>query len=438
MISGIIFNIVAFVFVLGILVFVHEFGHFIMAKLNKVYVEKFSLGLGPKIVGIKKGETEYVISAIPLGGFVKLKGENPDEELSGAPDELYSKGILQRLSIFAAGPLMNIFLAVAAISVVNIIGVEVPSYLKDKPEIAGVMEKSPADEAGFKRGDLITAIGDKKIDTWEEAELQLSLTAAETQVSVLRAGEKQTLDFKPYPDPESAVSMGGILAPLDVVIQDVSGDSPASAAGLQAGDYIVAVNDQEIHTTSQFLLLISENGGNSLTMRIEREGEILEKDVKPEFNQTEERWLIGITFTETAKDYYLKSYGFFGAIKQGVNQTLNMSRAIYELIWQLLTGKASVKNLGGPILIAQFAGRAAKHGLISLISFIGFISINLGILNLLPIPILDGGHILFLIPEVFTGKPVSMKKRMIAQQIGFGILVLLIIIIFYNDIMRIT
>jgi regulator of sigma E protease len=349
-------NILSFIIVLGVLIFFHEFGHFIVARLFGVGVEKFSLGFGPRLIGKKVGITDYRISAIPLGGYVKMVGEEPDAEIEpeDIPLSFTHKHVAKRMLIVAAGPVFNILLAVFIFFGIFLIS----GTFVLKPSVGSVKQGSPAFAAGLEKGDLITAINETAINSWDEmAEIINASKGQKIKLNVRRGESSRYFS----------------LAPEQVTTKNIFGE-----------------------------------------------------DVQ--------RYIIGIT---ASGETYSKEMSLFQAFSESMVQTYRVTELMVVIIAKLITGDISTDTLGGPIMIAQMAGDSAKAGIGSLISFIALISVNLAIINLLPIPVLDGGHLLFFSIEAVKGRPVSIKVREIAQQIGLFILILLMILVFYNDISRI-
>jgi len=413
-------------------VFVHELGHFLAAKRAGVYVETFSIGMGPKLLKKKVGDTEYCISGIPLGGYVKMKGENPDEESTGAPDELQSKSIASRFSIFFAGPLMNILLALILVSLVYYIGIEEPKYLDDAPLIGWVEEESPAAKSGLLPGDVITTVGGKSVSTWEQAMLMIASTGDKPlEISFQRNNEAMSITVTPELIKSLGAGYIGIQPVMKAVVGALSPGFPAEKAGIQVGDEVIALNDTHIIHWLQMAKFVHAHPEQELTVTLLRKGETMTLKVTPK--RDGEYGFFGIS---PERDTVLKKYGLTESIEKGFKRCWELTAMTFDMLRRLFTWQASVKSIGGPIMIAQLSGEAARQGASDLISFIGVVSLSLGIFNLLPIPVLDGGHIFLLFVEFLSRKPLSMKRRELAQKIGLLILIPLIIFIFYNDITR--
>jgi regulator of sigma E protease len=440
-------TIVAAVVVLGVLIFFHELGHFLVAKRAKVGVLKFSLGFGPKLVGMKRGETEYLLSALPLGGYVKMIGEDPGDESPEAADPTRSfskKSVGARSLIILAGPLANLILPVVIFwAIFTFVG---QSYFLP---VAGSPEKeSPAAAAGLVAGDRIQAIDGKPIQRWDEIETAVRASDGRTlNLSILRDG--RSLDVRVETRVQKTRDIFGQevetwdmgLRPLvSTRIGQVLPGQAAQQAGIRGGDRVVAVNAAPVGEWDQLATVIHASPGKPLTLTIERDGQQQEIPVTPRATKQagsaggeEEIGLIGIG---PAPEAQLRRLNPASAAWAGVTKTVDLSVLVVTGFVKLIQAKISPKTIGGPILIAQMAGEVAQRGFVELLSFTALLSINLAILNLLPIPILDGGHLLFSFIEWMRGKPVSLRKREIAQQVGMVLLVALMVFAFYNDIFR--
>lgn len=422
-------TLIYFLIVIGILVFVHEFGHFIMAKRAGVRVEKFSLGFGPKLFGFKKGDTEYLISALPLGGYVKMAGENPDEEPTGDSGEFQSKTVWQRATIAVTGPLTNILLAFLVMPLVFMVG----TYSEGPAKVGYVDKGSPAERAGFMDGDIIKEIGGRSINDWTKAMTMIAVNPdTDVSVTVDRQGEKKVLVLRPAVATEFKIGTAGLIPDMPAEIGKLKPGFPAEKAGLQVNDKIIAVDGKIIYHWNQFSSLVKESKGKKLMLTIERENVRMQKAMTP----IEEggRYLIGV---EPIMRMVFKQHGFVESVSLGFNKTIEFIDLTFITLKKLVTFNLSIKTLGGPVMIAQMSGQAGAAGLSSFLSLLAMISISLGILNLLPIPVLDGGLLLFLAIEAIRKKPLSRKVMETAQSIGAALLITLIVVVSYNDIMRI-
>ena len=419
---------VYFLIVIGILVFVHEFGHFIMAKRAGVRVEKFSLGMGPKLFGYKKGDTEYIISVLPLGGYVKMAGENPDEEPTGDPGEFQSKTVWQRMKIAATGPLTNIALAFIVMPIVFMIG----TYTLGPARVGYVDKGSPAERVGFMVGDIIEKINGRNISDWEKAEMLFAVNPdTEVQVAIDRSGDKKMLTLRPQLDPEKNIGTSGLYPDFPAEVGGLMKGLPAEKAGVQLHDKIISVNGKPVHYWNQFSTAIKNSQGEKQRITIDRGGKQINVSITPVEHTGQ--YIIGI---QPFLKLVLKQYGFFESLRLGFDKTIDLIDLTFLTLKKLVTFNLSIKTLGGPVMIAQMSGKAAEAGLSTFLNFLAFVSISLGILNLLPIPVLDGGLILFMLIEAVRKKPLKRRTMEIAQSIGASVLISLIAVVSYHDIMR--
>jgi len=434
-------TIAAGIIMLGILVFIHEFGHFCVAKMSGVKVLKFSLGFGPRLFSKTWGETEYMICAVPLGGYVQMLGEGGDE--NGETDELTeeekarsyaAKSPGQRMAIIAAGPLMNLVLPFVILPVAFMIGVNLPAFLDREPCIGFVAPESAAANAGFASGDCIEAVNGISVASWDEANKKLiSLAGDGLRFKVLRGGEKVELTI---PDEESNLEFQslGLFPDQPARIGSLAPNMPAAQAGMEQNDLIISVGEHEISSWYDLKNAIQKTRGQPVPVVVERNGERLEYTVAPERGDREDDYLIGIA---PAQDVVMKRFGPFEAVAAGAERTYDLIELTVVFVQKLFSGHVSTKNIGGPITVVQIAGQAAQTDVSSILTVLAFLSIQLGILNLLPIPILDGGHLFFNLFELIFRRPLSVRTREIAQQIGLVLLIMLMVVAFYNDIVRI-
>ena len=423
-----VMTLIYFAIVIGILVFVHEFGHFIMAKRAGVRVEKFSLGMGPKIFGYKKGDTEYVLSWLPIGGYVKMAGENPDEEPTGAADEFQSKTVWQRAKIAATGPLTNIVLAFLVMPLVFMIG----TYTLGAARVGYVDKGSPADNVGFMVGDIIEKINGRSVADWTKAELLFAVNPdTDVTVAIDRNGEKKTLMLRPQLDSESHVGSSGLYPDFPPEVGSLMESLPAEKAGIKLHDKIVSVDGKPVHYWNQFSTAIKMSQGKKQEILIERDGRQMDIAVTP--IKDNGQYIIGI---KPFVRLVFKRYGFIESLSLGFSKTIESLDFTFITLKKLFSFKLSIKSMGGPVMIAKMSGQAAESGLSAFIYFLAMISISLGVLNLLPIPILDGGLLLFLAIEAIRKKPLSRTVMETSQSIGAAVLITLIAVVSFNDIMR--
>lgn len=423
----------AFLFVLGVLVFVHELGHFLLARWNGVRVLTFSLGFGPKLLKFQRGDTEYCISAIPLGGYVKMAGESPDDPRSGSSDEFMSKTKWQRFQILIAGPVMNILLALIVMTGVIYTGATVPAYDTLPAVVGKVLPDSPAERAGIRPGDVIVSVAGSEVETWEQLQFRVLPRAnRDVEIIVRRDGQRQTLNVVPEAQTKYEIGDIGIGPDVHPELTQVMGGSPAESAGLLAGDVILSANG--LDTTNHPLVdTISKSPGQPVALVVRRGDRQLDLAVTPRDEGGVGR--IGVQFspfeTRTIEPTFLQAIGM------SVDQNIQWSTMILEMLGGLLTADTSPKQLMGPLGIAEVAGGAASVSWVALFGTMAMISLNLGLLNLLPIPILDGGHIAILAIEGLARRDFSLivKERMLMA--GFAMLMALMVTVIYNDLTRV-
>jgi regulator of sigma E protease len=425
-------TLAAFVIVFGILVFVHEFGHFFMAKLVGIRVEVFSFGYGKRLIGVKKGDTDYRISLIPMGGYVKLLGEGMFEPARAvAPDDMMAKTRGQRLLVMAMGSVMNILLAVVLVAVINLVGVPSPVYLDQKPVIGWIDKDSPAAHAGLQIDDEIIRINDRAVKAWSDVEIAVgSRPDKKIRVEFLRNGRAATAELQTESVGSYSFGYAGFKAKTLTEVQMTLPGSPAEKAGLRPGDVILAVDGRPLFFY-QFIQVIERSAGKELQFSVRRGGGAVTVPVTP--RREGDVGKIGIR--QTAESV-LKKYGLGQAVDQSVRENLRNTFLVVQFLKDLFTGEASTKQLGGPLEIANLSYAALRMGWLALISWIAVISLQLGILNLFPIPVFDGGQIFVLIIESVFRRDLGPKARAIWMQIGFVIFVALIVFVILNDIVK--
>jgi len=435
-------TLASFLFVLGVLVFIHELGHFLLARWNGVRVLTFSLGFGPKLLKVQRGDTEYAISAIPLGGYVKMAGENPDDHHTGADDEFMAKSKWQRFQILIAGPVMNILLAVVLLAGILMQGADVLAYL-DRPAVVGAVQKgSPAEKGGILPGDTITRFGTADVRTWEHLDMAVAgRPNREVDVTVLREGREHHL--KVTPDLTELRTRGnarfdiGTIGALPDVYPSVASfvpGKPAESSGLKVGDTILAVDGERMVFESQARKTISsKTGDHPIEFRVRRDGTEHTIQVTP--YRDGERTVVGMYMSDEIRSYKPTP---LEAIGMSIQRNIEMSGMILGTLKDLVTGEASPKQLMGPVGIAQLSGESAQAGWIALLGLMASISLNLGLLNLMPIPVLDGGHIFIMAIETISRRDFSLQMKEKMLFVGFVLLMTLMVTVIYNDLTRIA
>lgn len=430
--------VLAGIAVLGLMVLVHEWGHFIVAKLFGVRVKVFSIGFGPRLFGRKRGHTDYRLSLIPLGGYVSMAGDNPLSEREGAPYEFLSKPRWQRALIALAGPTINILMAVLLLFVLFQYSFEQREYADKPAEVHYVLADTPASAAGVQAGDLIVRIGEAERPTWNEVEIETALNGRNTlPVTLLRDGERLEIKIQPRLVGVHDIPFVGWLPFSPLVINAVEPGMPAARAGLEVGDEIVAVNGVPTTETGQqgFVDRIQGSEGSPVLLKVRRGEETFEKEIAPEERLWGERkaYYIGVGIGPRTVSVRL---GPVEAFRESVAQNVNNTDLLFRLLRRLVVGQADLNTVQGPIGITMISGQAAQLGWVPLLNLMAMISINLGILNLLPIPILDGGHITLFAIEGALGRDVSLRAKERIIQVGFVLLVTLFVVVMYNDVMR--
>ena len=424
----------AFLFVLGVLIFVHELGHFLMARRIGVRVLTFSLGFGPKLLSIKRGDTEYCISAIPLGGYVKMAGENPEDSRTGAQDEFLSKGKWQRFQVLVMGPVMNLMLALVVMAVVLYQGAPVPTY-EQLPVVVGTFsDGSVAAKAGLQAGDRIVSVDGKAVATWDQFWMAVVPKAKrDVTLGYVRNGQPGQLSVRP--DALGKYELGdiGVQPVVHPEIIDFSPGSPAAAAGLQKGDIVLAAAGEPQVSRDRLIALIKASEGQPLPLQIDRGGAVQTIAVTP--RRIGDVVMMGATLSPY--EVTTVEPGVLDAVKLSAQKNWEWTRQIVETLGGLFTRDTSVKQLMGPVAIADLSGTAAQAGWMSLFTLMAMISLNLGLLNLMPIPVLDGGHIFILGLEGLARRDFSLKVKEKMLFAGFVLLLTLMVTVIYNDLMRV-
>ncbi|HHF5732055.1 TPA: sigma E protease regulator RseP [Haemophilus influenzae] len=434
----------SFIIAIAVLVSVHEYGHFWAARKCGIKVHRFSIGFGKVIwKRIDKYGTEFAVSMIPLGGYVKmLDGRNevvPAEQKSQAFD---SKSVLQRSFVIIAGPLANFIFAIFAYWVIYLYGM--PTI---KPVIESITPNSIAAQAHIGPNTQILTIDGEETQDWETINMLLATKMGEPNVEIILSPfnsnieQQRTLNLTNWtfdPEKESAFAALGIVpihSKVEMVLSKVVQASPAEKAGLQIGDKILTENFTAL-SWQNFVKQVEQ--GETFTIKIERNGETFDKALTPVRNQNG-KWFVGVspTLTKLADEYRSElKYGILESLQKGIEKTGQLSLLTLKILGKLLTGDLSLNNLSGPISIAKGAGASANIGLVYFLSFMALISVNLGIMNLFPLPVLDGGHLVFLAMEAVKGKPISERVQSICYRIGAVLLLSLTVFALFNDFLR--
>ncbi|HEX2583652.1 MAG TPA: RIP metalloprotease RseP [Steroidobacteraceae bacterium] len=452
--SGLPMTIAAFIVAIVILVGVHEFGHFWVARRLGIRVLKFSIGFGKPLWKrtSKKDGVEYVIGSIPMGGYVKLLGERNDENEPVAPEDLpYSfqrAPVWKRVAVLLAGPAANLLLAVVFYWIVLLVGS--PAL---KPVVGQVAEGSVADRAGLQKGDLIVAIQDHQVATQEDAFVYLVSQSVEGSVQLSVKGDEgsgleRKVKISQYSKPEwtEKTRMIDVLGfdlwkptSAAAVVHEILAGSAAEKAGLLKGDTVIAVAGQPVPDFQALLKAVEPQANKTIDFKILRDGAELTMPVTVGEQTVDGRVVgrIGVSFSAVPSSMLtIQKYGPLDSIKHAVINTWDACVLDLQMIGKMITGKLSVKNLSGAVGIAEVTGEVARQGLLRFIGWLAFFSINLGILNLLPIPMLDGGQVVYHLIELVKGSPVSERFQLITQQIGIAALIMLVSLTLYNDIAR--
>ena len=426
-------TLLAFVFVLGVLIFVHELGHFLAARRIGVRVLTFSLGFGPKILSVRRGDTEYCVSAIPLGGYVKMAGETVDDPRTGRDDEFLSKTKWQRFQVLIMGPLMNIVLAVVLMWVVLLRGAPVLAFL-DQPAVVGAVPAgSPAAKGGIQPGDRIVRVSGRDVRDWEQLSIAIGTKPGrEVPIELVRDG--RTMTVRVTPDAQTKYEIGdiGVFPDVHPHITTLAAGDPAEKAGLKPGDKVVAINGQTMTFSNQLSDAIARHASEAITVTIERDGVIQNVQVTPVLRG--KKGVIGIGIDNEVKTI---QPGPLQALGMSLERNYQFGGLIFQTLAGLMTRETSPRQLMGPVAIAQLSGEYAAAGIIALLSLMASISLNLGILNLLPIPVLDGGHIFIMALEGLARRDFSAKVKEQMLLAGFVVLMALMVTVIYNDLTRI-
>ncbi len=443
--------ILPLILALGLLIFVHELGHFVVAKAVGVRVLKFSLGFGRSIVSFQKGDTEYAIGIFPFGGYVKMAGEEPEElpdgeveEKKWEPGDYMYASVPRRLAIITAGPVMNIMLALLiyfggySIAGVNILATTT---------VGAVEAGSVADAAGFLPGDTIVSVDGDSVGDWAAllGGIQMGI-GVDHLLEIDRNRSRINLSLPSLLEEDGGLREGvergyGLGPVTGTRLSEVADSSVAAAAGLEAGDRIVSYGGREIENWHELSDAVHASPGEAAELKYLREGELITVIVTPEpvfIDSTGETvGMLGITSDPTDLPFMHISLSLPQALSMATRETWETGTMVVDILARLISGQLSMKKtMGGPVTIVAMATRSARSGLLSLLLFVAFVSVNLGVLNLLPIPVLDGGHLVFLGFEALRGRPLSVKVRLMATQVGMAFIILIMLYVTVNDFLR--
>lgn len=423
-------TILAFGFALGVIVIVHEAGHLMVAKAFGVRVMTFSIGFGRRLVGFTRGETEYRISLVPLGGYVRLGGENP-EESTGDPREFLSKPRWQRVLVYLAGPTMNVVLAVALFAGLFMVGIELPNLPGMPPLVGGVEPGSSAAAAGLQRGDLVVRANGENVSSWQDVEFVL-MTSPNRPVALeaRRDGHRFTATVVPQMVPKYGMGdYAGLIPSFRPQIMQVEKGSPAAAAGFRPGDEIRSVEGRPIADRRDFIAAIEKRPGQRMTIQVARNGRILSLAVVPRTEGKVGKIGVGVGF--------FQRYPPGKALVESVRYSLQIVSDTFRILGKIFRREMSAKGaLAGPIGMAQASGEAARIGFKFLLQLMGFFSISIALLNLMPIPILDGGQIFILLIEEVIRRDLSVRVKEVISQVGFVLILMLMAVVIYFDLAK--
>jgi len=436
MFSSFITDAVVVVAVLGFMILIHELGHFMAAKFFGVRVLVFSLGFGKRLFGFKRGDTDYRVSALPFGGFVKMAGDDPAEVREGHPGEFLARPRWQRFVVVVMGPAMNALLAVGLLTGLYRYHFQKPAYQEQAARVGDVEPDSPAARVGVLPGDLIVRLDGVANPKWEDVEVKILTTVGEAlPVELLRDGQTLKLSLTPQARGPSRVGDAGWFPYVPGTIEMVDPGLPASQLGLKLGDQIVGVEGRKVFFWPRLTYLIQSGNGREMELTIRREGKDFTVRVKPVLSEVsgEKMWRIGVGFRSNV---VVQQLPWGKAITASLRDNLRNSLATFEVLRKILTRRMSARSLSGPIGIAQLSGEMYRAGITELLMFVSFISLQLSIFNLLPIPILDGGVIFLLLIEGLMRRDLSLEVKERFAQVGIVFLLLLAVFVMYNDILK--
>ncbi|HTB16841.1 MAG TPA: RIP metalloprotease RseP [Bryobacteraceae bacterium] len=430
-------NIFWFLIMIGVMILIHELGHYWAARFFDVKVDTFSFGFGPRLFGFKKGETDFRFSAILLGGYVKMVGEQPGDEHASEPRSFQAKPRWQRLIIVFAGPAMNIILAVAVLTGLFMVRFpKIPS--SPSPVIGYVVPNSAAAKAGLHEGDRIVQIGDTANPNWEDIGVKEVASAGHPlSVWIVRNGERSLVTVTPVLDPKTGAGFAGWGEQSEIEIASDVANSPAAKAGLRPGDIIVSVDGQAIHSTPKVHDIINGNGGKPVDVVYARNGNMATAHLAPMMSESNggKDWMIGVSLQQKV---VFVSLPLPQALSESIRENAKNATFIYQFLRGVAERRMSPKSVYGPIGIVQISGEEAREGPIPFLGLMAGLSLNLAVVNLLPIPILDGATIFMLLVEMFMRRDLSLRVKEAAFRLGFVFLMAVVAFVLYNDISKLA
>lgn len=429
-------NIWWYLVLIGVMILVHELGHYWAARFFDVRVEAFSFGFGTRLFGFKRGETDFRVSAIPFGGYVKMAGEHPGEDGSADPRGFQSKPRWQRLIIVFAGPFINIVLAVALLA--GLFMVHYPKFPSTPSPVVGyVLPDGAAAKAGIREGDQVVQFDDKANPVWEDILLtEVASANKQIPVAVRRNGERLVIPVTPELDARQGIGILGWTEQADIQIASLMKDMGAEKAGLKSGDMLVKANGEPIRAVPKLHEVLKRADGKPVEITYRRDGVENTVTVQPQKSNADgvqERWMIGV---QLEPRMVITKLSFPDAVRESINQNRKSATLIFKLLEGIVERRMSAKSLEGPIRIAQISGDAAREGAVPYIGLMAMVSLNLAIFNLLPIPILDGGVILMLLIEMVLRRDLSLNVKEAVVKAGFVFLMMVVVFVLYNDIAK--
>ena len=437
MISSFLTDAVVVVVVLGVMVFVHEAGHFLAAKGFGVRVLTFSLGFGKRIFGFERGGTDYRVSILPLGGYVKMAGDDPTAVLTGDPSEFLARPRWQRFVIILMGPMMNFVLAVVVLAGLYMFHFTKPVYENQPVVIGGVDPDSAAAEAGLLPGDRVVQFDGIKDPRWQNIRFKV-LTGAEhpLPLTVDRGGKILHMSLTPHTEGQDGAGVAGWHPYVPLVVDKVEPGQPASRVGLKPGDMIIGLDGKPIYYWQLVVQGLQDGKGKPADLTVKRDGKEFHVHVTPAYTNVmgQKTWRIGIMLRQT--EFVIRKLPVGLAFEYAVRWNYRMFLETFDVLGKIVTRRMSTKTLAGPIGIAQFSGEAYRRGIADLLVFVSYISLQLGIVNLLPIPVMDGGQIFMLTIEGLMRRDLSLQIKERVIQVGVVLIVLLFVFVMYNDIIK--